>query len=109
MNYVYLVIFKWSVEDDSGTDIKVFETYYDAREYSDKLIEDENNADLSWVGSEVFNENGETNEDFSLYSSLSHNANRYQYWRVIDERNDNRYSEIYLFREPIIRRRKENV
>lgn len=109
MDYVYLVTFKWSVEDDCGIGIKVFKTYQDARDYFDKLIEDEKNPDISWIGEEVFNEDGEVNEYFSLHSSISGNADSRQYWHVYDDIYGFRYSEIDLFKEPIIKGKNGNV
>lgn len=66
MKYAYLVMLDWLTPDDHDTDYYLFNDYEKALDKFNSLIKDENDADISWVGSEVFDENGEVNEGFEL-------------------------------------------
>lgn len=94
--YNYLVMLEWLTEDDNGIDYYLYKDYNDAKNKYELLIEDENDTDISWVGSEVFDENGEVNEGFEVESSEGAEYGQNLYWRAIDLRNERRYSIITL-------------
>lgn len=92
----YLVMLEWMTEDDNGIDYYLYKDYKAAKNKYKRLIKDENDADISWVGSEVFDENGEVNEGYEVECSEETNGEPNLYWRVVDLRTNNRYSIITL-------------
>jgi len=95
-NYIYLVMLVWSTDDDNGTDYYLYYDYDAAKNKYNGLIEDENNADISWVGSEVFDENGEINKGYKLECREETDEEQDLYWNVSDDSNGNKYSYISL-------------
>lgn len=83
---VYLVVFEWSGEDGSDTDIEVFDSYKKAVIRFQKHINDEK-SDMSWVH-EAFDENGDILDgyDFDECSPDTH-LETYAYWRITDPCN----------------------
>lgn len=102
-NYVYFVMLDWLTPDDHDTDYYHFKNYSDALNKFNSLIEDECNADISWVGSEVFDENGEVNEGFELScnTDFEKQDERNLYWSVSDT-DKYRYSSITLTKVKIL-------
>ena len=101
-NNTYLVMLEWLTEDDNGLDYYLYKTYDDAKHKYDQLIEDENNADISWIGSEVFDENGEVNEGYEFECSNETDEEQNLCWKVTDTNNNNRYSIITLTKVEIL-------
>lgn len=95
-NSIYLVMLIWSTDEADGTDYYLYKNYDTAKNKYDRLIEDENDADISWIGSEVFNENGEVNKGYKLKCSEVTESEQDLYWNVEDEGNSKRYSYISL-------------
>lgn len=100
--YTYLVMLEWLTEDNSGLDYYLYKSYTNAKDKYKQLIEDENDADISWVGSEVFDENGEVNEGFKFESSEETDEERNLCWKVTDTNWYNRYSLITLTKVEIL-------
>lgn len=102
-NYAYLVMLDWLTPDDHDTDYYHFKTYADALDKFNSVISDECDADISWVGSEVFDENGEVNEGFELRcnTATDDNNERDLYWNVSDK-DKFRYSSITLTKIKIL-------
>lgn len=88
----------WSglTEDDNGIDYYLYHNYDAAKDKYKRLIEDENDADTSWVGSEVFDENGEVNKGFEVKCSEETEGEQNLFWKAIDTNSDNRFSIITL-------------
>lgn len=65
---VYVIIFDWSTSsaDSSGIEIEVFDTYQKAFDRFNNIIDDEKNPELSWVGSEALDKNGNIKEDYEF-------------------------------------------
>lgn len=95
---VYEVIFNWSTEDENGLGTHIFSTYEKAKEHFESIIENESNADISWVGDGVFDENGELNEGYEMNCSPNHPENEEHdlWWCIWNLYNDKFYDEIYL-------------
>lgn len=100
-NHVCLVMLEWSTEDDAGVDYYLYHDYTAAKDKYERLIEDENDADISWVGSEVFDENGEVKEGFEFEYSEDTDEEKNLCWKVTDK-NNNRYSIITLTKVEIL-------
>lgn len=100
--YIYLVMLEWMTEDNNGIDDYLYKSYATAKEKYNRLIEDECNADISWVGSEVFDENGEVNEGYKLDCTEETDEEQNLCWRVSDSNSDRRYSVITLTKVEII-------
>lgn len=99
--YTYLVMLEWLTEDDNGLDYYLYKNYNDAKDKYERLVEDENDADISWIGSEVFDENGEVNEGFEFEYSEDTDEEKNLCWKVTDT-NKNRYSIITLTKVEIL-------
>lgn len=100
--YIYLIMLEWMTEDDNGIDDYLYKSYATAKEKYNRLIEEECNADISWVGSEVFDENGEVNEGYELDCTEETDEEQNLCWRVSDSNSDRRYSVITLTKVEII-------
>lgn len=94
--YNYLVMLEWLTEDDNGIDYYLYKDYSAAKNKYKQLIKDEKNADISWVGAEVFDENGEVNEGYELDCSKVTEKGQDLYWKVIDLNKSNVFSMITL-------------
>ena len=101
-SYTYLVMLEWQTEDDSGLDYYLYHNYSAAKNKYKNLITDENDADISWVGSEVFDENGEVNEGYHFDCREETGEEQNLCWRVADLNNSNRFSIITLTKVEII-------
>lgn len=101
-SYTYLVMLEWQTEDDSGLDYYLYHNYSAAKNKYKNLITDENDADISWIGSEVFDENGEVNEGYHFDCSEETGEEQNLCWRVADLNNSNRFSIITLTKVEII-------
>lgn len=93
---------EWSTEDDSGLDYYLYKSYTNAKDKYERLIEDENDADISWVGSEVFDENGEVNERYHFECSEETDEKQNLCWKVADLNDSNRFSIITLTKVEIL-------
>lgn len=95
---VYEIIFNWSIEGDNGTDTFIFSTYEQAKEKLENIIKDENDADISWVGDGVFDENGELNEGYEMNCNPDYPEGEEHdlWWCIWNNDNDKYYDEIYL-------------
>lgn len=101
-SYVYLVMLDWVTEDDDGIDYYLYKDYGVAKDKYKRLIEDENDADISWVGSEVFDENGSVNKGYHFECSEETDEEKNLCWKVIDFKADRRYSLITLTKVEIL-------
>lgn len=96
-SYVYMVRFDWSVEDAEDIEITLFKRYDAAYAFYKKLISDEMNPDLSWVGEQAFNDDYSVKEGFELDCS----DNGDLFWHVTDLENSFRYSRIDLIKTEV--------
>ena len=101
-NFIYLVMLDWVTEDDDGIDYYLYKDYSTAKEKYKRLIEDENDADISWVGSEVFDENGNVNNGYRFECSEETGEEKNLCWKVIDLQAAHRYSLITLTKVSIL-------
>ena len=60
--YVYLITLDWATEDDKGFEFDICSTPKKAFEIFRKRIKAEQNPNKSWVGEEVFAEDGSVKE-----------------------------------------------
>ncbi len=85
---VYMVLFDWSTTDDEAVEVELFDSYLKARKRFDEIIYNECDADMSWVGSQVFNEDGDVNDDFELETNcdiVPDDDGEYDlYWNITD-------------------------
>ena len=102
-NTVYVVMLEWATTDDAGVDYYLYKNYDSALEKFYGLIADESDADISWVGSEVFDENGEVNEGFMLECNTDneYSDNHDLFWNISDD-YAYRFSNISLTKKEII-------
>lgn len=102
-NTVYVVMLEWVTDDDQGIDYYIYKNYDGALNKFNGLIIDECDADISWVGSQVFDENGEVNEGFTLEcnTNIKQSGNRDLFWKVSDDYGC-RFSNITLTKKEII-------
>lgn len=99
--YIYLIIFDWSTTDSDGIETFLYRNFEDARKHFNEMIENECDADLSWVGSEVFDENGDVNDGYELDCNIDDKNAKELYWHVVDKSDYNRRSFIDLFKREI--------
>lgn len=100
--HIYLILLDWSTTDSDGIETYLYHDYKAARKKFNALIKDECNADTSWVGSEVFDENGRVNKDYELDCNTDDKNAHELYWRVVDRNDYNRHTFIDLFKREIL-------
>ena len=64
MDYVYCVLFDWSVEDDAQIETYIYKNYEDAVKKFKEIIDGEKIPEMSWVGDEAFNSAGKLNKGY---------------------------------------------
>lgn len=100
-NDVYLILFDWSTNDSDGIETYLYSRFEDALEKLNEIIENECNHDVSWVGEEVFDENGDVNDGYELDCNTDDKNAKELYWHVVDKNDYNRRSFINLFKREI--------
>ena len=100
-NTVYLILFDWSTTDCDGIETYLYRHYEDARRKFDELIKNECDAEMSGVGSEVFDGNGKINDGYELDCNTNDETAHELFWRVVDKNDYNRRSFIDLFKREI--------
>lgn len=98
---IYMILFDWSTTDSDGIETFLFHRFEDAVNKFNKLIEDERNPDVSWVGSEAFDEHGNVNDGYELDRNTNDKRAENLYWRVVDKNDYNRRSFIDLYKKEI--------
>lgn len=98
---IYMILFDWSTTDSDGIETFLYHRFEDAVDKFNKLIKDERNPDISWVGSEAFDENGNVNDGYELYCNTNDKRAENLYWRVVDKNDYNRRSFIDLYKKEI--------
>ncbi len=100
-NNIYLILFDWSTNDSDGIETFLYYHFEDALEKLNELIENERNPNLSWVGEEVFDENGDVNDGYELDCNTDDKNAQELFWHVVDKSDYNRRSFIDLFKREI--------
>jgi len=94
---LYLVLFNWATDDDSGLDTKLYSTYEAAVNAFNNIVKDELNPELSWVGG-VFDKNGNYDEDlYELNCSNEYDGGEEcELWWCINDLNGCAFCDIHL-------------
>lgn len=87
MKYAFMVTLDWSTDDGADVERELYENYREAEVRFKKLIEDEKNPKLSWVGSDAFDEHGNLNDGYELDYCFSDTDGARQYWEVAESGN----------------------
>lgn len=83
---VYLVVFQWSTEVDSDTDIEAFDSYEKAAVRFQERINEEK-TDVSWVH-DAFDENGDILDGYDFDECQPDmRLETYAYWNIVDPYN----------------------
>ena len=93
--YVYLITLDWATEDDKGFEFDICATPKKAFEIFRKRIKAEKNPNKSWVGEEVFAEDGNVKEGYILDTFVDRTFSKSNRWCVSDD-DTGRFSDIYL-------------
>ena len=101
-NEIYLILFDWSTNDSDGIETFLYHRFGDALEKLNEIIENERNPDLSWVGEEVFDENGDVKDGYELDCNIDDKNAQELFWHVVDSSDYNRHSFIDLFKRKIL-------
>lgn len=99
MKYVYMVQFDWSTTDADGIETELVADYDKAYARYQEMIANELNPEMSWVGDEAFDENGEVNEDYELDEG-DYGAD-HLYWHVVDKNDYYRHSFIDFIKKEV--------
>ena len=102
MKHVYLVQLNWSTTDYDGVETFLYAEYDDAYSKFKDLITDECDAGTSWIGSEVFDEDGEINDDYDVDCCDNNSGDTDVYWYVTDKNDYNRHTFIDLMKKDIL-------
>lgn len=102
MKYVYMVQIDWSTTDCDGLETTLFRNYNDAYDFYKNRIIDECDADISWIGSEVFDEDGEVNDGYDVDCDDNNSGESDVYWHVVDKADYNRHTFIDLMKKEIL-------
>lgn len=88
---VYIIIYDWSTSsaDDSSIKVEVFDTYKKAYYRFNEIIANEKNPNMSWIGAEAVNENGEIKKDYAFDEHIeSDGTQEFDCWWNITDKND---------------------
>ena len=102
MDYVYLVQFDWSTEDDANVETSVYRHYKDAYKKYKQLIKNEMNPLYSWVAEEVFYEDGSVQKDYFCEKRGNPRRKEDLCWHVGAYYDVTRYSRITLTKKEIL-------
>lgn len=84
----YTIIFEWSTADCNDIEVEVFSTYEKAVERFNRIIEDESDNSISWVG-DAFDEDGELKENYTLECNEQFtDGEEHELWWSIEKQND---------------------
>ncbi len=97
-----MILFDWSTTDSDGIETFLYHDYDAARKKFNELIEEEHNPEMSWVGDEVFDENGNVNDGYDLETNIYDETAESLYWHVVDKNDYNRRSFIDLMKREIL-------
>lgn len=100
--YIYLVMLEWLTEDGNGPEYYIYKSYTNAKIKYNKLIKDEMDAGISWVGSEAFDKYGNVNEGFHFKCSDKTNKEQDLFWEITDLNNPTRYTIVSLTKVEIL-------
>lgn len=95
--YVYLITLDWATEDDKGFEFDICSTPKKAFEIFRKRIKAEQNPNKSWVGEEVFAEDGSVKESYILDTFVDCTFSESSR-RCVSDDDTGRFSDIYLRR-----------
>ena len=95
--FIYLITLDWATEDDKGFEFDICATPEKAFEIFHKRINAEKNPNNSWVGEEVFAEDGSVNKGYTLDTCVDHTFSNSSRWCVSDD-DAGRFSDSYLRR-----------
>lgn len=98
---IYMILFDWSTTDSDSIKTFLYHHYEDAVAKFNELIEDECNPHLSWVGENVFDENGDVKDGYDLDCNTDDKNAKKLYWHVVDKSDYNRRSFINLIKKEI--------
>jgi len=86
---VYMVKFDWRFSDDEDVDIQLFDTYKKAYDHFLQIIKEEKNPDNSWVGSDVFDKDGNIYEGYEVDEHIeSDGTQEYVCWWEVTDKYD---------------------
>ena len=102
MKHIYLVLFDWSVEDDTQIETYVYKNYEDAVKKFNEIITGEMDPVLSWVGDEAFNRKGKIKKGFIFHKFTDQTTGKDLFWHVADYNNQYRYSFINIYKKEIL-------
>lgn len=95
---VYVIIYDWSISnaDSSGIEVEVFGTYKKAYDRFNEIIANEKNPNMSWVGIDAVDENGDIKEDYDFDEHIeSDGTQEFDCWWNITDKND-WYRHVFL-------------
>lgn len=95
--YIYLITLDWATEDDKGFEFDICSTPKKAFEIFRKRIKAEQNPNKSWVGEEVFAEDGSVKESYILDTFVDCTFSKSSR-RCVSDDDTGRFSDIYLRR-----------
>ena len=102
MEYVYIVHFDWTTDEESELETYVYADYKDAVKKMKALIANEMNPALSWVGDLAFNSAGKLNKGYHFYEFTDDSTGQDLFWRVANYENSSFYSFITLKKEKVL-------
>ena len=102
MKYLYMVQMDSSTTDYDDISTFLYTKYADAYAKFLTLVTNEFDADNSWIGSEVIDEDGDVNKDYEFECDDKQDGKSDICWRIVDRNDYNRHTFIYLTKEEII-------
>lgn len=95
---VYVVMIDWSTEDEYGHEFEVYSTFSSALKRFNQSIKNECDPENSWVGVEVFDEDGNVNDGYELFCNCDKEITEEQelYWEASHAGWLSKYTNISL-------------
>ena len=102
MEYVYIVLFDWSTDDNSDVEAFVYKNYINAVAKFKAIISDKMNSDRSWVKNVAFNSAGQLNKGFILNEFTDDTRDSDLYWHLVNYDNYNQHIFLNIQKKEIL-------
>ncbi len=99
---VYVVKLDWSTTDSGDVELFIYDTYDKAYAKFKKLISDELNPNISWVGDIEWDSEGQPIGHYEFEYEDNNSSESEVYWRIIDEWDWYRHTFIDLLIKEVI-------
>ncbi len=101
MDYVYMVQIDRSLYENGYIEVTLFKNYDDAYDFYKNLIVEECDADNCWIGSQMFDEDGEVIDGYELDCDDNNSGESDVYWYAVEKDDYRCHTFIDLMKKEV--------